>query len=217
MQGLCLALLAATTATPPQAGTFPDPSLLGGVGGVLFALHVCTWLLCSSFGRLTTTGANVVAHFVATLFGFGALAATGVYGWVIHPPAESLSRTRGIHFPGEVATNLMTAFQIYEVTLALLVPVLRGKHYEMLVHHIMTLSLAVLGGYYQYLSYYASFFFGLTELSSVRQMHAPPLRCHSLATTSAALRSRFCFWRYESCIGHLYLMTFGQAISRLNQ
>ena len=46
----------------------------------------------------------------------------------------------------------------------------------MLVHHLATLTLATLGAGYGYLHHLAPFFFGLTELSSVRGPAAPLVR-----------------------------------------
>lgn len=57
--------------------------------------------------------------------------------------------------------------------LALWVPKLRGPSGDMLVHHLATLTLATLGAGYGYLEHLAPFFFGLTELSSVRDSVAP--------------------------------------------
>ena len=56
-----------------------------------------------------------------------------------------------------------------QVLLALWVPKLRGPSGDMLVHHLATLTLATLGAGYGYLEHLAPFFFGLTELSSVRR------------------------------------------------
>ena len=41
---------------------------------------------------------------------------------------------------------------------------LRGKHNEMLAHHLAAFLLAVLGVAYTYLLYYAPFFMGVVEL-----------------------------------------------------
>ena len=63
-----------------------------------------------------------------------------------------------------------------QVLLALWVPKLRGRSGDMLVHHLATLTLATLGAGYGYLHHLAPFFFGLTELSSVRGPAAPLVR-----------------------------------------
>eukprot|EP00310_Coccolithus_braarudii_P017715 CAMPEP_0183360906 /NCGR_PEP_ID=MMETSP0164_2-20130417/56141_1 /TAXON_ID=221442 /ORGANISM="Coccolithus pelagicus ssp braarudi, Strain PLY182g" /LENGTH=171 /DNA_ID=CAMNT_0025535353 /DNA_START=353 /DNA_END=868 /DNA_ORIENTATION=+ len=62
----------------------------------------------------------------------------------------------------------MIGFQLYELTCAILLePSLRGQHNEMLAHHVAALLLAVLGVAYTYLHYYAPFFMGAVEVSSV--------------------------------------------------
>lgn len=106
--------------------------------------------------------------------GFTGLACIGVYGWILFPEPPIAHRIRDVSVAGAIITNMMTAFQCYEVALAALVPALRGAHYEMIGHHTLTLVLALLGGSYQYLYYYGPFFFGLSELSSVGHKAANP-------------------------------------------
>lgn len=146
---------------------FPNAALVGTVGGILFAVHTCVGILCATYGRQSRSDAQFGGHFAASLVGFIILASIGIYGWILNP-VTPVQRTRGITVAGSSATNVMVAFQIYEIVLAIIVPRLRGKNFEMVAHHLATLSLALLGGYYQYVDYYAVFFFGLTEISSVR-------------------------------------------------
>jgi len=145
---------------------FPDQILLGASCAFLFILHFFALALLLLLTKQSTVQAHLGAHFVSTLVGFIALAAVGVQGWVLNPPPD-MDRTRGTSVIGAMAVNLMVAFQTYEVILALIAPRLRGKHYEMIGHHLVTLSLAVLGGSHDYLHYYAPFFFGMSEISSV--------------------------------------------------
>ena len=85
-----------------------------------------------------------------------------------------------------------------QVLLALWVPKLRGPSGDMLVHHLATLSLATLGAGYGYLEYYAPFFFGFTEISSVRRPRwAAELPC-SNADSPQRLRCRWRSWTSSS-------------------
>ena len=149
--------------------------------------------------------AHLGAHFVASLVAFACFAVYGTQLWVLG--ASELDACGDDHISGYCAgsgriTIMMMAFQSYEVLLALYVPKLRGPTGDMLVHHIATLALATLGGGYQYLHFYAPFFFGLTEISSVRgaahrtapavsprAADGPPSslgRCRSLSWTSSS-------------------------------
>ena len=160
---------------------FPDTLLLTGGCGCLFTVHIVVWMLLLLLTKQSASQAHLGAHFVATLLGFSALAVVGVQGWILHPVGD-MDRTLGHSVVGAVVVNMMVAFQLYEVVLALIAPRLRGKHYEMLGHHVVTLYLALLGGSYGYLHYYGPFFFGVSELSSV-QCCPRSLLC---AATSAA-------------------------------
>lgn len=122
--------------------------------------------------------AHLAAHFVASLVAFACFAVYGTRLWVVG--ATDLDTCGDDHITGYCAgssriTIMMMAFQSYEVLLALYVPKLRGPTGDMLVHHVATLALATLGGGYQYLHFYAPFFFGLTEISSVRGPRAARL------------------------------------------
>lgn len=134
--------------------------------------------------------AHLAAHFVASLVAFVSFAVYGTRLWVVG--ASELDTCGDDHISGYCASSsriviMMMAFQTYEVLLALYVPKLRGPTGDMLAHHVATLGLATLGGGYQFLHYYVPFFFGLTEISSVRHRtaHAAP----SLSLTNNSPRS----------------------------
>jgi len=148
------------------SAVFPDTMLLGSACAFLFAVHAIVWVLLLLLTKQGAAQAHLGAHFVSTFIGFIALAAVGVQGWVLNPPPD-MDRTRGTSVVGAMAVNGMVAFQTYEVILAVIAPRLRGKHFEMIGHHVVTLVLAVLGGTHQYVYYYAPFFFGMSEISSV--------------------------------------------------
>lgn len=168
-------------AVEPPPSSYPDPLLLGSSAGLLFAVHACVWLMLTTLWAQAGAQAQCGAHFVSCVIGFSTLAAIGVYGWMIDPAASSLHRTRGLSDAGGWIINLMTAFQTYEVIIALIVPRLRGKHNELVVHHALTLCLAVLGGSYEYLHYYSTFFFGLSEVSSVSELRSSGVCGHVAA------------------------------------
>uniref|UniRef100_A0A7S4K0C2 TLC domain-containing protein n=1 Tax=Prymnesium polylepis TaxID=72548 RepID=A0A7S4K0C2_9EUKA len=177
------AAAAAATAPGPM---YPDPMIMGTTGGLLFTIHTVVWLLLISYGQQSRAEAHLGAHFVAVLLGFSALAAVGVYGWLLFPePHPEPNLVMGVTFAGNAACNMMTAFQTYEVTLSLIAPMLRGKHYEMIGHHVVTLALAVMGGVFSYLDHQAVFFFGFSELSSI------PLSVVDLMKQYPGLPSRY--------------------------
>jgi len=138
---------------------------------VLCTLHAIALLVVPSLHADIAKSPQLAAHFVVTLLGFAALAAFGTSLWLsgVAVGAETCvaNHISGHCDGGARIAYAMMAFQAYEVLLALWVPKLRGPSGDMLVHHLATLSLATLGAGYGYLEYYAPFFFGFTEISSV--------------------------------------------------
>jgi hypothetical protein len=137
----------------------------------LCTLHVIALMAVPSLHKDFSKTRHLAAHFVATLVGFLAFAAYGTSLW-LSPVYLNNEPCVADHINGQCSDGArlayaMMAFQTYEVLLALWVPKLRGPRGDMLVHHLATLTLATLGAGYGYLEYYAPFFFGLTELSSV--------------------------------------------------
>jgi len=203
---------------PPPPEEFPAPYVYTFVYA-LFGLHMLTWLLLFRLGQ-EGQQAHLGGHFASSLLGFFALAVVGVQGWVLggyHDELQtgtSLGRLVGEHPMGTVATNMMFGFQTYEVAAALLVPELRGKSYEMLAHHSMTLLLAGIGGVYAYVNYFGSFFFAFSELSSCalafvdlfKQYPGLPAKYpqfHELVRTVFAvlfLLVRVAYWPYVSAV-----------------
>ena len=167
---------------------------IGTMVAGLFALHAVALLFVPAVHTEFAKKPHLAAHFVATLVGFAALAAFGTTLWLSGVATGDedcvTNHISGYCEGGARIAHGMMAFQTYEVSttasstsrparhgtsssirqvlLALYVPKLRGPSGDMLVHHLATLSLATLGAGYGYLHFYAPFFFGLTELSSVR-------------------------------------------------
>jgi len=160
---------------PPAIATFgfsdDAVSLLTTLVASLFALHVVSLFIVPTMHTDVAKSPQLAAHFVVTLVSFVAFAYTGTSLWLngSDVPTDTCfaDHISGYCAGAERITLMMMAFQMYEVGLALLVPKLRGPSGDMLIHHLATLSLATIGGGYQYLHFYAPFFFGLTEISSV--------------------------------------------------
>jgi hypothetical protein len=165
----------AKPAPPPQMKSFgfSEDALMeiGTMVAGLFALHAVALLFVPAVHTEFAKKPHLAAHFVATLVGFAALAAFGTTLWLSGVATGDedcvTNHISGYCEGGARIAHGMMAFQTYEVLLALYVPKLRGPSGDMLVHHLATLSLATLGAGYGYLHFYAPFFFGLTELSSV--------------------------------------------------
>lgn len=116
---------------------------------------------------------HIVSHTVATLAAFSTLAIAGVLGWLVEDRTE-VHRVTGYSASGETITMIMLGLQIYEVGLCIFTG--RTKEYRkafcgpgniMVLHHVIVILLATLAIKYTYLHYYAAFFFGVPELSSV--------------------------------------------------
>ena len=124
---------------------------------------------------LSMSGAkpHVMPHQVVSCITNAILAFTGLYLWCVAPDASLDGsrelRTRAHSESSASLTALMCGFQLYGISIALVFePSLRGKHgFEMLGHHVISLLLTVLGLAYTYLHFYAPFFMGAVELSSI--------------------------------------------------
>lgn len=68
---------------------------------------------------------------------------------------------------GENISSVMLAFQLYELAACVPCPRLRGLKYEMVVHHCITLLLAVLAYTYGAYHYFCPVFMGISEISSM--------------------------------------------------
>ena len=139
--------------------------------GVVFAticsIHVVTMALLSP--EFAGKG-HLAAHQVVSFVAFGVLAALGTYQWLSMDSSWGgcfEDHMTGYCASSELLVKLMLGFQTYEVLIALYVPKLRGPGGQHLIHHACVLLLAVLGIGYTYTYYYAGFFFGMVELSSV--------------------------------------------------
>lgn len=139
--------------------------------GVVCVIHALALLLVPRLHTAFGEKPQLAAHFVVTLFAFIGFAVYGTALWFsgVGFGADTCvsDHITGFCEGSATITHGMMAFQIYEVLLALWVPKLRGPTGDMLAHHVATLSLASLGAGYGYLHFYAPFFFGLTEISSV--------------------------------------------------
>jgi len=137
----------------------------------LFVLHALSLALLTTQHSDAAKSPQLAAHFLVTLASFFTFAAFGTHLWMGGGGSETdtciTDHISGRCDGAERITLMMMAFQTYEVVLALCVSKLRGPSGEHLMHHAATLSLATIGGGYQYLHFYAPFFFGVTEISSV--------------------------------------------------
>eukprot|EP00316_Scyphosphaera_apsteinii_P009911 CAMPEP_0119322312 /NCGR_PEP_ID=MMETSP1333-20130426/57806_1 /TAXON_ID=418940 /ORGANISM="Scyphosphaera apsteinii, Strain RCC1455" /LENGTH=256 /DNA_ID=CAMNT_0007329507 /DNA_START=16 /DNA_END=786 /DNA_ORIENTATION=+ len=114
---------------------------------------------------------SLAAHTLTTFIAFMALSGAGVLFWLVIPDtsiaAEQPLRTQGYSTNSDVIASVMVAFQIYEIACAITVPRLRGRGNQHLIHHLSALLVAALGVGFVYLHYYAPFYMGFVELSSV--------------------------------------------------
>jgi len=157
------------TVAPP----LPDMRLQIAVGCTiaLTGLHaVCYGCIAPAKGEHAKKP-HIAAHSVCTLVMFTLLTGLGIAYWLIIPDESRdggpHSRIFGHSMPTEGITALMVGFQVYEVTMALAQRSLRGAGNQHLIHHILALTTSSLGLYYRVLYYFAPFFLGVVELSSV--------------------------------------------------
>jgi len=139
---------------------------------VLMGLHTLVWaLLKCRPSWLLSSKPHLAAHFPCVFIAFCSLNALGIQFWFISPDASlaatRATRTSTYSAEGELLTALMVGFQLYEISCCVFEKKLRGDNFEMIAHHFAALLLSVLGLEYVYLHYYAPFFFGLVELSSI--------------------------------------------------
>ena len=68
---------------------------------------------------------------------------------------------------GVAACTFQIPFQLYELACAALVKRLRGKSFEMVIHHALSLTLASMAVNKGMYFFYGTYFFGLSEFSSI--------------------------------------------------
>lgn len=140
---------------------------------VMYMLYMLIHVLChmaivSTSLKKTSLGADphMAAHFPVQLFGFALLAYYGAGAWLSAMP--DVDPGPGAYlFVGERIAMHMGAFQLYELSACIPSKRLRGKHYEFVGHHCITLLLSYLAYYYQAYHYWAPCFMGMSELSSI--------------------------------------------------
>lgn len=134
------------------------------------ALHLAALAYArSSTGPLRETP-HTVGHFAATLFAFSLLAAVGVYSWNFTD--LPVDHVWGFGSWGRWIGELQVAFMSYEMTA---IAMARGREQQllcgpggiMIVHHVLVLALGWVVAANSFFHYYATFFFGVPELSSV--------------------------------------------------
>jgi len=144
---------------------------IGIISFGIWVMHAVSMNLAErSFGDMSTKEMHLAGHQAVSLVIFTIMAVLGTNGWVNLDASYGdcfEKRTTGFCAASEVLIKLMAAFQTYEVLIALYVPKLRGPGCQMLIHHVATLTLSVVGLGFQYTHFYALFFLGMVEISSV--------------------------------------------------
>lgn len=133
---------------------------------LLFSVQIICQVLFSLGGPFKSRPA-FVAHQVCSLFG---VLGSGYYGYhywtteanTVHTMQDRLFKPLE---GGPVVTRINLAFQIYDLVTTILIPEIRKP--EMLGHHTLAIILAYYVIRYQYAHYYAIFFLGMTEISSI--------------------------------------------------
>ena len=138
----------------------------------MMGLHLgCVYLAKRNGGELATKP-HLAAHFVVTLLAFSALAAVGCHGWFVQD-LSGVDTIAGYVGAGRLLSLMQLSFMAYECTAIVIAPegkeraALLGPGGIMLIHHLAVVGLAYLVCTRQYMHYYAIFFFGVPELSSV--------------------------------------------------
>ena len=127
-------------------------------------------LLCGLHGAGRLAGlSDIAAHVVPQAVAFLILAVLGVDAW--QTMYQSVGETPGVyaeaHANGIRCCVLQIPFQLYELACAARVKRLRGKTYEMVAHHFLALLLACLAVNKNIYYFYGTYFFGVSELSSL--------------------------------------------------
>ena len=127
-------------------------------------------LLCGLHGAGRLAGlSDIAAHVVPQAVAFLILAVLGVNAW--RSMYEDVGTTPGVYAPahedGIRCCILQTPFQLYELACAARVKRLRGKTFEMVAHHFLALLLACLAVNKDIYYFYGTYFFGVSELSSL--------------------------------------------------
>ena len=170
---------AAKRATPPPApvpytgmGMITDPWLLGWAFGLLGA-HLVLQVVLGAVKSPFQVKPGVAAHQFVCFVPFVYAAAMGTKIWLFSPEAAAMhtgtyvDRLYGTCDDAFLLTRFMVGFQLYDLLATGLEPSLRKA--EHLAHHSSTL-LTAMGGIAAggpYFNYYAAFFFGFTEISSM--------------------------------------------------
>jgi hypothetical protein len=164
------------------------PRMADGILGTLLALKHLDEMKVLGAAMLGThalgyalTKSHLHAHTVPQLLGFVALAYVGTLAWFGEGQYKAIGLPWGsgaaggpsypsIHASSEFGTlcaALQLPFQAYEILCALGVKELRGKSYEMLLHHVFAFLLSWLCVSTGTYSCYGGYFLGVTEYSSV--------------------------------------------------
>ena len=127
-------------------------------------------LLCGLHGAGRLAGlSDIAAHVVPQAVAFLILAVLGVDAW--RSMYEDVGTTPGVyaeaHANGIRCCILQIPFQLYELACAARVKRLRGKTFEMVAHHALALLLACLAVNKDIYYFYGTYFFGVSELSSL--------------------------------------------------
>ena len=110
------------------------------------------------------------SHAIPQFLGFAVLVACGVKAWIFDGGYIDVMATphlRAASDYGELATTLQIPFQLYELVCAVCVKRLRGKSFELVLHHALALTLALLSARKGIYYFYGAYFMGVSEISSL--------------------------------------------------
>lgn len=164
-------MLSTMSAEPKSVLSGPWP----GYFMVFTALHGSIWCIARLRGASSPVlhppnanqAAHMASHCVVQLLGFLVLTCYGCSLWDFGLASTRSGPIRPFDSDEYQLAQMMTGFQLYEFILSVLVPRLRGKYNELLGHHACTCMLAGLAAKSHFLLFYAPFFMGVSELSSL--------------------------------------------------
>jgi len=164
------------------------------------AFYIWLLALCASWAALAVVFGRVsyfkdkpkaTAHQVILVVPFVFLAVNGTWLWFFDPEfalAFKDDKVFGYYAPCERLVLVMLAFQIWDFFVTLLMTTELKGQMQHLIHHASSTTLCTLGllnGPHGFLLYYAPFFFGVSEISSL------PLAFMDLFKYSKELTNKF--------------------------
>lgn len=134
----------------------------------LLTLHLVCYIAVKAFSsNELARQPHVAAHFPVSLVAFAVLAMLGTHTWLYDDQLATLDRLHGTSAKAITISRFMVAFQYYELFAIVCDRSLAGPGGIMALHHAVVIVLGSLVVTQQYMHYYAIFFFGVPELSSL--------------------------------------------------